>query len=56
MSEIILVLGNVFRRYDMELFETTEKEITIVQDCFVPFAYPESKGVRVVMRKPKTEV
>jgi cytochrome P450 len=55
MSEIFMVLGNVFRRYDMELYETTEKEITVVQDCFVPFAYPESKGVRVVMRNPKTE-
>jgi cytochrome P450 len=52
MAEITLVLGNVFRRYDMELYETTEKEITIIQDCFVPFAYAESKGVRVTLRDP----
>jgi len=52
MAELYLVFGNMFRRYDMELYETTVKEITIVQDCFVPFSYLGSKGARVTLNEP----
>jgi cytochrome P450 len=51
LAEMYMVIGNMFRKYDMTLFETTRAEIGIVADCFVPFPYKGSKGVRVTLQK-----
>jgi len=50
-EEITLMTGNLFRRFDLELFETTERDISIVHDYFAPFGPKDSKGVRVIVRR-----
>ena len=49
-AEIHLTLAAVFRRFDMELFETTTEDVDVVHDFFNPRARLDSKGVRVVIR------
>lgn len=51
-EELTLMAGNLFRRYgrNLELYETSERDISIVHDYFAPFGPKDSKGVRVVVR------
>ena len=45
-----MTIANVFRRLEMELFETERDDVTIVCDAFI--GHPkESKGVRVKVLK-----
>lgn len=46
-AEIILVIAALFRRFDLELFETSYEDVRIVRDVVAPDASRESKGVRV---------
>ena len=47
-----MTIANVFRRLEMELFETERDDVTVVCDAFIGHLKKESKGVRVkVMRK-----
>lgn len=47
LAELYLILGTVFRRFDLELFETTkERDIDIARDCFIGEPSKQSKGVR----------
>ena len=47
MVEIYLAIANLFGRFDMKLFETNERDITIEHDFFAPFGASESKGLQV---------
>jgi cytochrome P450 len=49
-AEIYLTLASVFRRYDMELYETTERDAEIVHDFFIPHGHQDSKGVRIIFK------
>ena len=50
-AEIHLTLAAVFRRFDLELFETTrEEDVDIAHDFFNPSAKVDSKGVRVLVK------
>lgn len=44
-AELYLVLAAFVRRYDMELFETTEKDIAFARDFGTP--YPDDGNIRV---------
>ena len=48
-AELYLTISNVFRRFNLELFETTRDDVTIVCDAFVGYPKKDSKGVRVVV-------
>jgi len=49
-AEIYLTLAAVFRRFDLELFETTREDVDIVHDFLHPSARLDSKGVRVLVK------
>ncbi|KAH8697083.1 putative cytochrome P450 [Talaromyces proteolyticus] len=49
-EELTLMAGNLFYRFDFDLFETTERDISILHDYFAPFGPKESEGVRVTAR------
>ena len=49
-AEIYLTLATVFRRFDMELYETTARDAEIAHDYFIPHGHADSKGVRVVFK------
>ena len=49
-AEIYLVLAAVFRRFEMELFETARDEVDLKHDAFNPLSKRDGKGVRVVIR------
>ena len=47
-AEIYLGLAAMFRRFELELFDTLRKrDVDTVRDCFVGMPSPESKGVRL---------
>jgi hypothetical protein len=47
-AELYLVLDTVFRRFDLELFDTIrEGDVDHSRDYFVGRVLPKSKGVRV---------
>lgn len=48
-EELYLVIGNLFRSFDMKLYETTQRDVSIAHDFFAPFGPAESKGLRVTM-------
>lgn len=49
-AEIYLTIAIMFRRFRMELYETTERDAEIAHDFFIPHGHQDSKGVRVVFK------
>lgn len=49
-AEIYLTIAMVWRRFEMELYETTSRDAEVVADFFIPFGHADSKGVRVVFK------
>ena len=49
LAELYLVIGNLFRRFEMELSETKEEDMAMAHDFFSPFGPADSKGLRVVV-------
>ena len=47
LVELYLVIGNLFRDYDMKLVETREEYLKMTHDFFSPFGPADSKGLRV---------
>lgn len=47
LIELYLTIGNLFRRFDMTLFETTEEDIRLAHDFFSLDASKEAQGLRV---------
>src|SRR4051812_47583996 len=62
-AEQYITLAAIFRQYGsvnvrgqgdlgyLELYETTARDVEIVGDAFIPMMAPESKGVRICVRK-----
>lgn len=49
-AEIYLILSTLFRRYDMELFETNIDSVRLYADFFLPATKPNTQGVRVLIK------
>ncbi len=49
-AELYLTLATIFRRFDIELYETTARDAEIAHDYFVPHGHADSKGVRVIFK------
>jgi cytochrome P450 len=49
-EELTLMAGNLFLRFDFDLFETTARDVSILHDYFAPFGPKDSQGVRVTVR------
>lgn len=49
-AEMYIVLANVFRRLDLELFETERDAVDIYSEYFIPRPKPGTKGVRVTVK------
>ena len=47
LVELYLVIGNLFRDYNMKSVETTEEDLKITHDFFSPFGPANSKGLGV---------
>jgi hypothetical protein len=50
-AEMYLTLATIVRRFDMELYETSIEDVTMVHDFFVAVPKLDSKGVRVKVMK-----
>ena len=46
-AEVYMTIANLFRRLEMELFETEEDDVRIVCDAIVGHPKKGSRGVRV---------
>lgn len=50
-AELYLTVATIFRRFeDMELFETTKRDVTPLYDHFIPHTALDSKGIRVIYK------
>jgi cytochrome P450 len=50
LAEIYLTMAAIFRRFDMELYETTREDIDVAHDFFTPHVRKGSKGLRVIVK------
>ncbi|KAL0632831.1 hypothetical protein Q9L58_008259 [Maublancomyces gigas] len=48
--ELFLIVGSIFRKYDLEIYDTSEADITPVRDYMIGYPMKESKGFRVLAR------
>ncbi|KAL6721586.1 hypothetical protein ACLMJK_000690 [Lecanora helva] len=48
-AELYVTLATVFRRFDLELFDTTRRDVDAEHDFMVPCPRLDSKGVRVLV-------
>ena len=49
-EELYLAVAGVFRRLDLELYETDFSDVNIIYDNYTPKARLDSKGVRVLVK------
>ncbi|KAI9875070.1 MAG: hypothetical protein M1830_008971 [Pleopsidium flavum] len=49
-AELYVTLAAVFRRFDMELFETTKADVDVAHEYHIPQVRQSSKGVRVMVK------
>ena len=49
LAELYGVIGNLFRKFDMELDGTKEEDIAMSHDFFTSFGPADSKGLRVMI-------
>lgn len=49
-EEITLMTGNLFHAFDLELFDTAARDVSIEHDFFAPWAPMDSNGVRVIAK------
>ncbi|KAF2272646.1 benzoate 4-monooxygenase cytochrome P450 [Westerdykella ornata] len=49
-ADLYLMLAGVFRRFDFELYETTDDDVRLVRDGFVPMAKVNSNGIRFIVK------
>ncbi len=49
-AEIYLGLAILFRRFELELYETDRSDVDLKHDFFVPVPKLDSKGVRVLVK------
>ena len=49
MAELNLVLAHIFRRVDMELFQTRRDAVDLAADYFIPIPKKGTEGVRVIV-------
>ena len=43
-------IASLFRRFNLELYETDKSDLVLKHDFFLPAPKSESKGVRVVVK------
>lgn len=49
-AEMYMALATLFRRFDLELFETSRADVDLAHDFFNPSARLDSKGVQVMVK------
>jgi len=49
-AQLYTVLANVFRRCELELWETEWRDVGFVRDFFVPMPASDGKGLRVLVK------
>ena len=49
-AEMALAIAAIFRRFDLELFETSRLDVDCYFDQIAPGVHPDSKGVRVLVK------
>lgn len=48
--ELYVALATLFRRFDLELFQTTRDDVDFALDIVVPMPKKDTKGVRMVVK------
>ena len=49
-AELYVTIATVFRRFDMELFETTNIDVDVAHEFHIPQIRQGSKGVQVIVK------
>lgn len=45
--EAYVILAQIFRRFELKLYETDRSDVDLAHDFWIPLAKLDSKGVRV---------
>ena len=48
-AELFLTLATLFRRFDLQLYETRREDVEPARDFFVPAPEPGGNGLRVTV-------
>jgi hypothetical protein len=49
-AEMYICLANLFRRCEVKLYETMERDVKMHSEQFLALPHPDSKGIRVLIR------
>lgn len=49
-AELYITIATLFRRFDFQIWRTTQEDMDIVHDYFVPRPKKDSKGLRVLVK------
>ncbi|KAF5120172.1 Cyrochrome P450 monooxygenase [Metarhizium anisopliae] len=52
LANLYFTVSTMFRKFEMQLFETTEDDIKLEHDVMLPRPKLTSKGVRVIIKRP----
>lgn len=50
LMELHVCLATIFRRHELELYDTTRDDVDFIMDLVKPMPKPGSKGVRVLVK------
>lgn len=50
-AELYLTLATIFRRFDLQLYHTTLRDVEPARDFFVPAPEPGGNGLRVLVNR-----
>ncbi|KAL5363701.1 cytochrome P450 [Aspergillus floccosus] len=51
IAEQVLTIATLFRNYELELYETTSKDVVMASSCMISLPGSESPGIQVTVRK-----
>jgi cytochrome P450 len=49
-AELYVTIGNIIRKFDMELYDTTSEQVAVFRDSFKPASRPGSHGVWIKVK------
>jgi hypothetical protein len=51
IAEQVLTIATLFRNYELELYETTKKDVVMASSCMISLPGSQSPGIQVKVRK-----
>ena len=53
-AELYMGIASIFRRFDLELYDTDVSDVLLAHDFFLPSPKSDSEGIRVLVKSVET--